>query len=192
MNIQELLDELPCQLPNGEKWSGYETYEAIGRTYEPRTIFEFGTLLGFSLIALWKGAAPTHNEVMTLHWIDNGEYIPDSNYKCALNINYVRNKYRPHLDARWHYENATPERLSWPIRRTAYDLVHIDGEHTFSGKIRDLEIAKNMTKLIIVDDYLTINVVREATDMWLIEREELVANTYTIHSLRGQQVIQLR
>lgn len=47
------------------------------------------------------------------------------------------------------------------------DLVHVDADHTFKGATRDLERAWELTKrALLVDDYIRIPEVRDATDIF--------------------------
>jgi hypothetical protein len=82
--IQDILASLPYvkQDFRAEKWFSasnyYPYYEEVARILQPKCLLEIGSLLGFSLIAMLKGARSLEEIV----WADNESYIGHSNQLC--------------------------------------------------------------------------------------------------------------
>ena len=73
-----------------------------------------------------------------------------------------------------------------------FDLVHIDGDHGYFGKLQDLNLIKNNCKVVIIDDYEYILEVHSATNEFLARNSEIIKNWYIINSLRGTFVIEFK
>jgi hypothetical protein len=52
----------------------------------------------------------------------------------------------------------------------AFDLVHVDGDHSYAGTQHDLRLAWSAGGAILVDDYFSIPAVRAAVDDFLQDR----------------------
>jgi len=53
------------------------------------------------------------------------------------------------------------------VNGSHFDLIHIDGDHSFEGKLQDLLISYVLKpKSIILDDYLGLAEVQEAVEFW--------------------------
>jgi len=167
-SIQNILALLPHVIPgyltSDWFWSDtyYPYYVKVAMILRLRSILEIGSLQGFSLIAMAEGCA----NIKSLVWIDNEMYLPNSNQMCYENAQYFFKNFRA--------ASKTPQmrffKNSWDALRlkekVEIDLVHIDGEHTYEGKLRDLAICSLLQpRYIILDDYFnTMN--HQAIDYW--------------------------
>ena len=168
--IQNILSVLPHVMPGYRTtdwfWadSYYPFYVKVAKILQPRSILEVGSLQGFSLISMAEGCS----NVKSLCWIDNEMYLPNSNQMCYENIGYYFKNFRagakiPQLK----FFKSSWDGLSLK-EKLPIDLVHIDGEHTYEGKLRDLSVCSTLhPHYIILDDYFsTTN--HEAIDYWAV------------------------
>lgn len=143
------LGRLPHQAPNWEEWRNradyYPVYANIFEAVNPKSFMEFGALTGYQIVNALS-SAPALRRVA---WIDNETYIPKSNALTLANVaSYLEAKPREY-----------PLTLSyatkmWPIHEERYDVIHVDGEHTYDGKLRDLTLAFELDPtLVLVDDF---------------------------------------
>ncbi len=166
--IQNVLATLPHVMPGyiAADWfwsdSYYPFYVKLAQALSPRSIVEIGSLQGFSLISMAEGAP----DVRQLVWIDNEMYLPGSNQMCYENVRYFFGKFRagsrlPEMKFYSSSWDALRLRENGPI-----DLIHIDGEHTFEGKLRDLTICSSLQPTyMILDDYFNV-FNHKAIDYW--------------------------
>lgn len=169
-SIQIIISSLPCFrcefLTDDWLWSNtyYPYYEKISYLLKPRSIFEIGALQGFSLIALLKGV----ENIDTVFWIDNESYLKKSNKMCYENIvfyfhTYTEEKELPIINYYKNHEEFL--KSSFSLRKI--DLIHIDGEHTYEGKLKDLNFCiKLKPKYILLDDYYYHSFNKEAINHW--------------------------
>lgn len=125
----------------------YPRYAEMAEGLKPRSILEIGTLLGFGLVSFLSG----HPEVEEIVGVDNESYIRDSRRLCDENIASVF----PHVRRRFV---RTLEEA-----RGSYDLIHVDGDHTFNGALHDMAFAWGLgPRYMLVDDFDAIPEVQQA------------------------------
>jgi hypothetical protein len=121
----------------------------------PRSVFEFGSLLGYFLLTA-IAAAPS---IERIGWIDTETDIAGSNQLCAENLADYTNKTGHALNV--FYETRTRQCAEFGTA----DLVQVDGAHSYADCLTDLVWAMELEpKTIFVDDYAAIHDVRRATD----------------------------
>ncbi|MCL4510928.1 MAG: methyltransferase domain-containing protein [Bacteroidetes bacterium] len=170
LSISEILSNLPCVKEEfrNQEWftaeSYYPIYETIARSLQPQSVIEIGALQGFSLISMLKGGAA----IAKLLWVDNEAYIEGSNLMCEQNIRwYLREIGRDRRTVDIHRYRSRYDLLKLMQREQRYDLIHIDGEHTFEGKLQDLLICTQLKpQYLMLDDYNHLQEVRRAVQYW--------------------------
>lgn len=136
---------------NHEAWSGrkYNDYGGYGYHVQPRSIFEVGVASGYSFAAMLFGAyGNSHADVQRLVLVD---IHPDVKQAAVhlfqefpiLAISAVTVYV---LDSQRDWEQIEPEE---------FDIVHIDGDHTYQGALNDLRhfgALVSQRGIIVVDD----------------------------------------
>jgi len=159
--VQNILSMLPHVMPGylTTDWfwadTYYPYYVKLARLLQPHSILEIGSLQGFSLISMAEGCA----NLESLYWIDNELYLPNSNQMCYENLGFYYKNFRSAVKA----PQMKFAKNSWDVMRLqkklAVDLIHIDGEHSYEGKLRDLSVCGALQpRYITLDDYFnTVN-----------------------------------
>lgn len=167
-SIQNILSLLPHVMPGylTTDWFWSETYYPyyvnLAKLLKPRSILEIGSLQGFSLISMAEGCA----NIKSLTWIDSEMYLPSSNQMCYENVQYFFKNFRTSSKIpQMRFFTNSWDALSLK-GKIEVDLIHIDGEHTYEGKLRDLAACSLLQpRYIILDDYFnTMN--HQAIDYW--------------------------
>ncbi len=71
------------------------------------------------------------------------------------------------------------------------DLIHIDGDHSYEGKIQDLNLLIGACNVAIIDDYGGgLPDVRRAADYWIEQNSTIIKNYFTLESIRGTLIIE--
>lgn len=157
----------------------YELYYAISKFYQPESILEIGVRYGYSLYSLVKGS----DKVNFVLGYDIDEYdegslaVAEKNLKEFLSDDIeiiMQNENTQHI-----------EELDGFV-----DMIHIDGDHSYDGKVHDLEITKQKCKVLIIDDYEHIKEVKMATDEFIRKNKSVIKNHYLLKSFRGTYIIE--
>lgn len=165
----------PLYFSEDLKTKYYNFYYSYGRHYKPKNIYEIGVRAGYTAYFLLKGSG-----AKKFRGIDLETYKAGST-KMALKLIRKACADSSVIIANSHNIEALDE---------LYDLIHIDGDHSYEGKVQDLELAlNNLTSegVIVVDDYnskLGIEV-KKATDdiVRKYDLNILTFNTYTGHAI---------
>jgi len=149
--LRQVLHALPHHDPRFEPWidedPGYLPFLEITRELQPLKVLEIGALSGYSMVAMLEGCPGI--KIMT--WVDDEQYYRGSNTDAKLNLqSYLARVGRPHGTLlSWYYR-------CWGLvgLLTRFDLVHIDGDHSTLGKLRDLIVTHELInpRWILVDD----------------------------------------
>jgi hypothetical protein len=163
MTVIDRLKALPHQHPDFSVWleneDHYSFYYKIFQALNPDSVLELGTCLGFSLAAAAM-ALPAKD--LHLSWVDDESYLPGSNELAWENIWGV-------FKGRFEGESPFHPLRYWtsppPAGRVRglYQLVHVDGDHSYDGCLKDLEYAEAVRPQIILGhDYHLEEGVRRA------------------------------
>lgn len=169
----------PAEMAYIESGNCYEWYYAIGKHYKPSRILEIGVRFGYSLASLIKGSGGL---VYVQGW-DTEYYESESNQ-------HARSITGPLM------EGCSVQIIRVDSQREDqahdyFDLIHIDGDHSYYGKVHDLMLAwMSGAKVIVVDDYDFLKSVREATDDFLSMIHPEKTRTAYLKSYRGTLVIE--
>lgn len=168
----------PDEMAYIESGNCYEWYYAIGKHYKPESILEIGVRFGYSLASLIKGAG---GAVYALGW-DIESYESESNQHARKIIQTELNESRVEII---RVDSQREDQAH------DFDLIHIDGDHSYYGKVHDLMLAwMSGAKVIVVDDYDFLRSVREATDHFLKLIDPEKFRTAYLPSHRGTRVIE--
>tara|TARA_R100001244_G_scaffold25113_4_gene25594 strand:- start:56475 stop:57041 length:567 start_codon:yes stop_codon:yes gene_type:complete len=165
----------PLYFKDDLKRKYYNFYFSYGRHFKPRNIFEIGVRTGYTAYFLLLGS-----KAEKFRGIDLETYKVNSS---QLAIGLIRKVCEDSSVAIGDSHKLT-------ALDEAYDLVHIDGDHSYDGKVQDLELAFGSLSpdgVIVVDDYnpnLGIEVKRATDDF--AKKHDLkvtVLPTFTGHAL---------
>jgi predicted O-methyltransferase YrrM len=171
--------------PNHESYilSGnyYENYYALSNFYQPESILEIGVRFGYSLGTMISAS----QKIKKVTGIDNDEYNKDSLGVAKENIlKYINSDIDVNfllLDS--HHLSSLPY----------HDLIHVDGDHSYDGKIKDLKLTIGSCKVVIVDDYLHFSEVNKSTNDFISQNYEIINNTYVLDDhIRGTMIIEYK
>lgn len=161
-DIRDLIEALPEHAGG----TGYRTSDIFTEKHrwlrenvpDARSVFEFGALCGYFLVT----ACDACPDIRTVGWCDSELHTPGSNEMVVKNLRWqwamtpVEHRVRdlPHMA----YSNRV-------LEDGIYDVVHVDGEHTYRGCLIDLALALAMQpKAILVDDSHAIAEVKAAIE----------------------------
>jgi predicted O-methyltransferase YrrM len=160
----------------------YEHYYELAKKYKPKSILEIGTRYGYSLCSMVAGSMDTVEYVEG--WDDNS-YHSNATKIAKINLKYILG-----YDKSWVIRIINSHEVKTLERN--FDIVHIDGDHGYFGKLQDLNLVKNNCKVVIVDDYEYILEVHTATNEFLARNREIIKDWYIIDSFRGTFVIEFK
>lgn len=164
----------PWDIPWLASWGLYPQLYALGRTLAPSRVLEIGTLYGHGIAAVLRGAAPyvERVDVIDAETYFAGGYLAKARENLQATLREV--------NAAREYRNAPPVRLTvwaWDTRdglpfeaqgrerRDWFDLVLVEGDHSYEGKRRDLALAWDVLLPgghLYVDDVHSMPAVRRA------------------------------
>jgi len=172
----------------------YELYYAISKFYQPESILEIGVRYGYSLYCLIEGS----DKVTYVLGYDTDEniyrnqnFVSDKLKTDNLNTIDIAQKYLNKFvtrDIEIQIKNENTQEIQ--ELDGFVDMIHIDGDHSYDGKLHDLEITKQKCKVLIIDDYEHIREVKMATDDFIRKNKSIIKNHYLLKSFRGTYIIE--
>ena len=149
--------------------SYYSDFAGIARKYQSQTILEIGVRFGYSGIAMTSGALAggaqppiqyvgLDAEFFAGHTKDQGYGLYRSNAVAAENFK----RFRPGVSAEF-FTCDTRNGLPESVLALKFDLINVDGDHSYEGAYGDLCRVWPLLALggvIIVDDLGMVNVKR--------------------------------
>lgn len=159
----------------------YENYYALSSYYQPKSILEIGVRYGYSLGSMISAS----NVIEKVTGIDNDEYSLGSLEIAKDNIKkYINSDIELNFSLQ---DSHKIEKLEY------HDMIHIDGDHSYDGKLKDLKLTIGACKIVIIDDYLEFGDVNKSTNDFISYNKDLIENTYVLdnHS-RGTMIIEYK
>jgi len=144
-----------CDCTEGE-WlftaNAYPLYVRAAEIVRPTSVLEIGAFLGFGLAAFLCGAP----SIARVTVVDNEYYMPGSLKACADNLAFFNGEKR--------FVRTLEE------GRGEYDLIHVDGDHTFPGALHQMAFAWGLgPRVMLVNDYTYLDDVRRAADTFAVQ-----------------------
>lgn len=135
----------------------YPRYVAWSKLVKPRAILEMGVRYGYTALAL---LAPLAEARPLFVGIDNESYVPGS-LAVASQLLAI---HAPWASVRLLKQSTCQELQEAPGE---FDLIHVDGDHSYEGALLDLRLALDRLApggVIIVDDWLDPDVKRACAE----------------------------
>lgn len=162
---------MPDILP--KEWENhYRQLYSISNYYQPKTILEIGTFLGHGAIALALGSKNLTNFES---W-DNNSYAYNSMAIAAENWKSVGALLSNIL---FTQQNIDTQKIDFIPLNQKFDLIHIDGDHTYNGALHDLELVKKNCEVLVVHDQDMIDVYK-ATHDFIISNLDHITKCFTV------------
>jgi len=160
----------------------YEWYYSISKSIKPKSILEIGVRYGFSLCSMALGC---DKDVYLEGWDNlNPEYVGDKQVLDYAVNNIESIGYKVNLKI---IDSHDVDKMD-----ITFDLIHIDGDHSYEGALSDMELVKHNTKYMIIDDYSFIPSVREAVDFFVENNKDIIRYTEFFDSYRGTFLIKMK
>lgn len=172
LDVVNRLRRLPHHNEHSLSWldneNHYEWYgrllRSLGVTVGVESVFEVGTFMGYFLAT--AAVALDLEKPPEFCWVDDESYAPGTNGLAKANLLFVVAERWPGARVRAAHLNSLPD----PKLFGGFDLVHVDGDHSYEGCKRDLEWAlETCPKVIIGHDYLLEPGVKRAVDEVMAE-----------------------
>lgn len=158
----------------------YEWYYAYAQYYKPKSILEIGTRFGHTVCSMISGCQDTIEDVVC--W-DIEDYVPGKQNEMARNN---IKKFFPKLN--FEISKTNSQLVNSLDRR--FDLIHIDADHSFEAKIKDLNLVKDKCNAVILDDYDYILSCKKGVDEFIKKNERIMKKLYYVPSTRGTVIME--
>lgn len=176
-------DTSPWNFRTKEFYEEYRTKYAIAKLIQPKSILEIGVRFGYGAQSFLMGAP--HASYMGLDadepsW---GEYqgIPREWATTRLCEQFPTSCIATH---RFNTQTDDAAKLDLPF----VDMVHIDGDHSFNGALKDMTTFWPLCeRVMVVDDYIEIEAVAHAVDDFCASHTDAVKLPIT--SFRGAALL---
>jgi predicted O-methyltransferase YrrM len=160
----------------------YETKARIAAWLEPHSVLEIGVRAGYSALAFRMGHAFTRYVGLDLDratWGGVAGYMTEAHQRLSGLCE--------------HADLLTLDTQSLidlpPAAGGVYDMIHVDGDHSFKGALHDICLGLDAgARYIVVDDYDFLGTVRQAAD-YIVAARGLEAWYVSDGGYRGNLVI---
>jgi len=158
----------------------YEWYYSIAKRVNPKSYFEIGVRLGYSM-GVVISASPNMEYVEG--W-DNESYTPNSIQMAEKNIRdtVITDKITLNLLHKDSQLEKTPP-------SGFFDLVHIDGDHRPEGVYHDICLVMGCCRICMIDDYYNTDTAK-GINKFIKDHSAIIKNSTTIDTVRGMCVLE--
>jgi len=166
---------------NDYVWSGncFEIYYGLSKYVQPKSFLEIGVRFGFSFLPLMIGS----NKLDYCLGYDNEEYGNNS-----IALDNISKYYKGSAK----FEILTLNSHSIKKLPMFFDIISIDGDHSYNGKIQDLELTLGSSRYVIIDDYDYHNDVKQSTNYFVEKYKNVISSTTYVKSFRGTLIIEYK
>lgn len=177
-----------------EAYTKFAYYWAYANYFKPETILEIGVRHGYSLLSMALG----HSDHIPIFTTKEGEtnHIYKTPYMLGIdsakeatfeNVQKWESEYG--LYGLHLYEGDSKNITKF---EAAFELIHIDGDHTPEGCLNDLKLcwpALEKGGVLIVDDYISISTVKETVDNFLVTVESEISQKLSYNCIYGGHIL---
>ncbi len=146
--------------PPGNVRACYAFKHTVGLLLQPRRILEIGVRAGYAAAAFLAACPQASYYGVDA---DNAQHggVPGA-------VGWARAMLARHFPGRSLRIDAPLDTRQQDPAGSGYDLAHVDGDHSFAGCLRDLELAERLgCQWILVDDVDYLPPVRQAVELFL-------------------------
>jgi len=169
----------------------YDVLFKIGAKYKPKSIFEIGVRAGYSAYAFITGSGQVDTYI--------GMDCDDRKHYGGPWLPWARKLFTD-LEVPWQIWEQDSQAMTrvtgiydvpWEFQ---FDLIHVDGDHTYEGCLHDMELCWPAVKpggVMVVDDTTYLPGPRKACAEWGKDLAD-IANVYLEPSPTGSMVYEKR
>jgi hypothetical protein len=152
MTDLDIIGDILQGMDAGADWcesnKNYVWYYALGHSFgHAKSLAEIGVRFGYSLHSVMKGIRSVSGHELRVFGFDNESYVQGSNAIAMKNLTRFKNAI---IDIRT--VNSMQDGITV---LNNIDIFSIDGDHTYTGTMRDMEMALPMLSydgILVVDD----------------------------------------
>jgi predicted O-methyltransferase YrrM len=166
----------PSDKLHPESWQHcYETKYCIAKLVQPASILEFGVRAGYSAFAFLSACPQARYLGIDINNDTHGGFLGAIDHAKSILAPFAAtiietssgDFIRKLPESYWHNADRMGE-----SQQTQFEIVHIDGDHTYEGCLSDLRGAELFQpRAIIVDDVMALPAVHAACATFAFERQ---------------------
>lgn len=167
MLVKDILSALPFQAKScdiADFANRDDHYGALQKLFEnlaPTSVFEIGSLIGYSLVTMWC-AAP---QIQSVEWVDNQSWVPESNKLAVANLLWtIANTSQDSKVSIRHWKTIDEAKPKTPV-----DLVHIDADPSPQSLRSYLDFAKSLSPKWITGLGMNFEPIAEVVEVFCLE-----------------------
>ena len=164
----------------------YDLKYRIACLIQPETVLEIGVRAGYSAAAFLSSGSVHSYVGLDRDRIEGASEAENLHGGIAGYSFYAEKMLMEKFPAVWVHIMGADTQTKFIKVEGIFDLIHIDGDHSFEGCSRDLNNFHNYARWILIDDYDSIPEVHESVDSWL---SEVKYESISIPGFRGEKLV---